>query len=98
MANILSNFEGWGPTEVAYIKKRSVFLNYFRLRTEGVLPAPASQSLIILILYAKILGCMQKTSFACGFTSIERRTIYDLWKMSYAALRKKKGGCRNFTS
>ena len=46
MANILSNFEGWGPTEVAYKKKGSVFPNYFRLRTEGVLPAPASQSLI----------------------------------------------------
>ena len=40
------------------------------------------------------IGCMrkirlyakkQKTSFACGFTSIERRTIFDLWQMSYAA-------------
>ena len=39
-------FWGLGPTEVAYKKKRSVFPNYFRLRTEGVLPAPASQSLI----------------------------------------------------
>ena len=49
MANILSNFEGWGPTEVAYKKKKcTVFPNYFRLRTEGVLPAPASQSLIYL--------------------------------------------------
>ena len=47
MANILSNFEGWGPTEVALNKiKRSVFPNYFRLRTEGVLPASVSQSLI----------------------------------------------------
>ena len=46
MANVLSNFEGRGPTEVSYKKKRSVFPNYFRLRTEGVLPAPASQSLI----------------------------------------------------
>ena len=45
MANILSNFEARGPTEVSY-KKKSVFPNYFRLRTEGVLPAPASQSLI----------------------------------------------------
>ena len=42
----LSNIEGWSPTEVAYEKKRSVFPNYFRLRTEGVLSAPASQSLI----------------------------------------------------
>ena len=46
MTNILSKFEGLGPTEVVYIRKRSVFPNYFRLRTEGVLPAPASQSLI----------------------------------------------------
>ena len=47
MANILSNFEARGPTEVSYIYiKKSVFPNYFRLRTEGVLPAPASQSLI----------------------------------------------------
>ena len=27
----------------------------------------------------------KKTSFACEFTSIERRTIFDLWQMSYAA-------------
>ena len=49
MANILSNFEGWGPTEVAYKKKEVyiyIFPNYFRLQTEGVLPTPASQSLI----------------------------------------------------
>ena len=46
MANILSNFEARGPTKVSYIYKKSVFPNYFRLRTEGVLPAPASQSLI----------------------------------------------------
>ena len=46
MANILSNFEGRGPTEVAYNKKKGIFPNYFHLRTEGVLPAPASQSLI----------------------------------------------------
>ena len=40
MANILSNFEGWGTTEVSYKKKRSIYIfpNYFRLRTEGVLP------------------------------------------------------------
>ena len=40
------------------------------------------------------LICMRETSFACGFTSIERRTIFDLWQMScahYAALRKKFG-------
>ena len=43
MANILSNFEGLPKL---LIKKRSVFPNYFRLRTEGVLPTPASQSLI----------------------------------------------------
>ena len=24
MANILSNFEGWGPTEVAYKKKKCI--------------------------------------------------------------------------
>ena len=30
------------------------------------------------------IGCM-RTSFACGFTSIERRTIFDLWQMSYDA-------------
>ena len=35
---------------------------------------------------SKNLVCMQKTSFACGFTSIERRTIFDLWQVSYAAL------------
>ena len=29
------------------------------------------------------IGCM-RTSFACGFTSIERRTIFDLWQKSYA--------------
>ena len=45
IANILSNFEGWALPKLL-IKKRSVFPNYFRLRTEGVLPAPASQSLI----------------------------------------------------
>ena len=32
---------------------------------------------------------MRETSFACGFISIERRTIFDLWQMSYAALRNK---------
>ena len=50
MANILSNFEGWGPTDVAYKRKKEVYIyifpNYFSLRTEGVLPTPASQSLI----------------------------------------------------
>ena len=34
---------------------------------------------------SKNLVLMRKTSFACGFTSIERRTIFDLWQMSYAA-------------
>ena len=33
----------------------------------------------------KNFGCMQKTSFSCEITSIERRTIFDLWQMSYAA-------------
>ena len=28
---------------------------------------------------------IRETSFACGFTSIERITIFDLWQMSYAA-------------
>ena len=28
---------------------------------------------------------MQKTSFSCEITSIERRTIFDLWQMSYTA-------------
>ena len=52
MANILSNFKGWGPIEVAYIKKRSVYIifpNYFRLRTEGVLPTTRFAILNILI-------------------------------------------------
>ena len=38
------------------------------------------------------LGCM-RTSFADGYTSIERRTIFDLWQMSYvprSSLRKNK--------
>ena len=30
MANILSNFEGWGPTEVAYKKKKCTFLYLLR--------------------------------------------------------------------
>ena len=25
MANILSNFEGWGPTKVAYKKKKCIY-------------------------------------------------------------------------
>ena len=28
MANILSNFEGWGPTEVAYKKKKKYIYIY----------------------------------------------------------------------
>ena len=34
----------------------------------------------VVVMYEK----KKKTSFACGFTSIERRTIFDLWQMSYA--------------
>ena len=33
----------------------------------------------------QFLVVCKKTSFACGFASIERRTIFDLWQMSYAA-------------
>ena len=28
MANILSNFEGWGPTEVAYKKNKCIVRSY----------------------------------------------------------------------
>ena len=77
--NILSKFEGWGPTSCLYIKKkRSVFPNYFRLRTEGVLPAPASQSLIYLWnidAATRVLLCIsnvykRKTPSKCPFPQI----------------------------
>ena len=37
------------------------------------------------ICLTKILVVCKKTSFSCEITSIERRTIFDLWQMSYAA-------------
>ena len=36
MANILSNFEGWGPTEVAYNKKKCTGLTVVCQSTDGV--------------------------------------------------------------